>query len=637
MRTAARPERVPTGAPEASVRPRQRGHGEPLFFGPGDRKLFGWFHAAANPDATATRFGVVLCNPFGYEAVCAHYTMRHLAESLAAAGMPCMRFDYDGTGNSSGKAEDPDRIASWCGSIGRAADTLKELSGAQSISLVGLRLGAMLAAMACRDRDDVSALVALAPTPRGRVYLRELRVRSATEGRSDDLAGMDGLVSSGFRLTAATLAELDGIDLEKQFAGGDVPTLVLDRDDVPQAGSWVEAMQRAGRRVDREQFAGYAGLMTSPHAAICPHETIERTTQWLLAARDAGPAREPQHTQFPTVGSLPVEARLIESATTRIDHGGSGVVESTQFLDIGRNLFGILTEPGEDVARALQPGVAVILLNAGATHHIGPNRMHVSLARSWAQRGAVVLRIDLRGLGDSASLPDQPGTETYPRSALEDVETALSWLQLRYPEARVTLLGICSGAYHALKAAVGGLPVSQAIVINPLTFSWVPGTPLDIDAVRPHEIAGDARAYREKMLNPRSWVKLARGSVDLPRIASVMIRRAMMECASVGRTLMSLLGAGPQAGLESELRAAKTAGVDLRFVFAAGDPGQDLLYLQGGSEARRLAKAGHITSIEGADHVFRAPIGRQRLEQLLEQLVFRRNRPAPGGVSGRAR
>src|SRR6267378_4565458 len=71
---------------------------QPLYFGPEDRPLFGWLHAPAA--ASRPALGLVICNPFGNEAICAHRSLRHLAERAADAGIPALRFDYDGTGDS---------------------------------------------------------------------------------------------------------------------------------------------------------------------------------------------------------------------------------------------------------------------------------------------------------------------------------------------------------------------------------------------------------------------------------------------------------------------------------------------------------------------------------------------------------
>ena len=89
---------------------------EPLFFGPEARPLFGWLHRAPAP----SRLGLVICPPFGYEAICTHRVLRHFAEAAAAAGVPALRFDYDGAGDSAGDDRDPVRLSAWVASVGRA-------------------------------------------------------------------------------------------------------------------------------------------------------------------------------------------------------------------------------------------------------------------------------------------------------------------------------------------------------------------------------------------------------------------------------------------------------------------------------------------------------------------------------------
>ena len=85
----------------------------PLFFGDPRRSLFGWFH----PAVPQRRRGAVICSPIGYESILCHRAGRHLAERLAAAGIPALRFDYDGTGDSVGSDHDPGRVRAWIDSI----------------------------------------------------------------------------------------------------------------------------------------------------------------------------------------------------------------------------------------------------------------------------------------------------------------------------------------------------------------------------------------------------------------------------------------------------------------------------------------------------------------------------------------
>ena len=67
------------------------------------------------------------------------------------------------------------------------------------------------------------------------------------------------------------------------------------------------------------------------------------------------------------------------------------------------NLVGVMARPASGDVASTRP--AVLFLNAGVIHRIGPHRLHVNLARYFAMRGVTSLRIDLSGIGDSRPVP----------------------------------------------------------------------------------------------------------------------------------------------------------------------------------------------------------------------------------------
>jgi pimeloyl-ACP methyl ester carboxylesterase len=117
---------------------------------------------------------VLLCNPFGEEASRAHRSFRVLATRLRDAGYSTLRFDYSGTGDSAGDAASA-RLETWIDDLAAAAAHLRHVSGVSRVALLGLRLGASLAALACA-RGGVQArhLLLWDPVVEGAHYLREL-------------------------------------------------------------------------------------------------------------------------------------------------------------------------------------------------------------------------------------------------------------------------------------------------------------------------------------------------------------------------------------------------------------------------------------------------------------------------------
>jgi alpha/beta superfamily hydrolase len=184
-------------------------------FGSSDHRLLGVYEPAAAA-GTAPAKGAVLCQPIGHEYIRSHRAMRKLAASLSAAGVHVLRFDYYGCGDSGGAGEDGG-LQHWQSDVGAAIDELKDMAGLPRVSVVGLRFGATLAALATRTRSDVNTLILCDPVLRGDAYVAHvtdlerqwrgarpyLRRQSSTEGRE----------LLGFPLTPEMHAEFNAVDL----------------------------------------------------------------------------------------------------------------------------------------------------------------------------------------------------------------------------------------------------------------------------------------------------------------------------------------------------------------------------------------------------------------------------------------
>jgi uncharacterized protein len=148
----------------------------PLFFGEGRRRLFGVYDPAVSRAGAGSRNvrAIVFCPPWGPEYYVTHGALRRLATNLSLAGHHVLRFDYFGVGDSAGESEDGD-LDGWCSDIEMAVDELLGMTRISRICLIGMRLGATLAASFARNRKDVDALVLWDPVFAGREYLDELK------------------------------------------------------------------------------------------------------------------------------------------------------------------------------------------------------------------------------------------------------------------------------------------------------------------------------------------------------------------------------------------------------------------------------------------------------------------------------
>ncbi len=195
----------------------------PFYFGAND-ELFGLFHAALGP----SRKAVLLCPPLGQDQIRCHRLYRQLAAALAAEGIPVLRFDYYGSGDSAGASAEVD----WercLADAATAADELRERSGAGHIVAFGARIGGSVALAASRAAR-FSAVVAWDPVLDGDDYVARLDAMQAA-------LRLDKQRFTRPRLEADIASQWLGFDvndrLRRQLVdlrldASDIPTLVLD-------------------------------------------------------------------------------------------------------------------------------------------------------------------------------------------------------------------------------------------------------------------------------------------------------------------------------------------------------------------------------------------------------------------------
>jgi hypothetical protein len=589
------------------------------WFGPAGRPALGWVHRppAAAADTAAAATGVLICGPLGPEAMGMYRTLRVLAEGLARAGLPAMRFDYDGTGDAAGDELDPERLDAWLRTVRDAMAAGAVRLGVSRWILVGVRLGAALAVRVAAGREDVDALVAIAPVLSGRAFVREARAfaMAAAPVSEPDPRGLHEV--GGCAFDEAAWQSIAAIDVGAIEGRPPPRVLVLEARRTAGLDAWAARLAEAGARLEVQDIEGADAMMRDPHEVEVPQPMLATVVRWTMGvAADAAAASA----RAPAPGTAPARVRGLAQDgpdAARIV-GPGGVVHVERVLRIGRDrgLVGVLAEPAEGRGGGRRAGV--VILNAGAAHRVGPSRLSVMLARRLAALGHPVLRLDLPGLGDSPARPGQPDGVVYAPDALESVAVAVDWMRA-WPQADgCRVVGLCSGAYHAYKAAVAGLPVQGIVAINPLTFFWHGDAANGPDAE--HRMIADAVRLKRAAAKPGAWRRVVRGEVALADVASIVARRARGALVRAQRSLVRRVGRPIGDDLAAELSAVARRGVPIHFVFATHEPGPALLEFGGGATARRLAARGALTIEEmaDADHTFTRRAARERLLPVVE-------------------
>jgi uncharacterized protein len=240
----------------------------PFYFGTGRRRLFGAYDSARGGAATRA---AVLCYPWGEEYIHAHRAMRQLAIKLSSAGIHTLRFDYFGTGDSSGervKANFPDCVAD----TETAIDELRDMTGARRVALVGLRFGGTLAAaVAVKRPEDVDALVLWDPVVSGAEQLETIYGSSAPN-------------AAGRTVTAPTMvSELSVLNLPSMIPALPARTLIVLTEVLRSHPALDQVVrEQASNSIVVEQMPDICPWLEDPHkVGAIPATVLRRIVQWL--------------------------------------------------------------------------------------------------------------------------------------------------------------------------------------------------------------------------------------------------------------------------------------------------------------------------------------------------------------------
>lgn len=173
----------------------------------------------------------------------------------------------------------------------------------------------------------------------------------------------------------------------------------------------------------------------------------------------------------------------------------------------------------------------VLIVSGGNEVRSGAHRGMAMLAQALAERGVPVLRYDRRGIGDSTGI--NAGFE----GSAEDMAVAAAALRANGVD-RVVGFGNCDAA-SALALFHAHAGIDAVVLSNP----WIGGGGGD-DALP--QAAAIRAHYAERLRDPREWLRLLRGGVDLRKLARGLMKvaRPPEDTGLAGRMAASLLASG---------------------------------------------------------------------------------------------
>jgi len=228
----------------------------------------------------------------------------------------------------------------------------------------------------------------------------------------------------------------------------------------------------------------------------------------------------------------------------------------------GETLVGTLDEA---------PGTTGLLIVSGGNEiRIGAHRGMALLAQGLAAEGIPVFRFDRRGIGDST------GENRGYTSSAPDIAAAAAAFREHAPHVReLVAFGNCDAA-TALVLFGREARIDRLILANP----WVVEEADDL----PPAAAIRAR-YAERLRDPRQWLRLVRGKVDLYKLSSGLVKLSKRQS---------------EQPLADRVLATLAEMPKTRIVLATGDA----TAIAFDEAARRARYSGPIIRVDTASHSF---------------------------------
>src|SRR5690606_33136050 len=280
---------------------------------------------------------------------------------------------------------------------------------------------------------------------------------------------------------------------------------------------------------------------------------------------------------------------------------------------------------------------AVLFLNAGKIHRVGPSRIYVRLARRLAALGFPSLRFDFSGIGDSCARTDSLSLE---KAFVDDVQQAMDYLMERLGSSEFILIGHCGGAWVAFLCAGVDERVRGAILMNPegAEENWV-----EYDRQRKLSRYYENYYTREALVDPQRWKKLLTGKADYRSIFETVVKSILwnrIRTLSFKLRHKVLTDGAPKEPTQQQQRILAEKIVNafierqmgLLLLFSKGSTSVEHAHTVIGKPLKLILQNGIATEIiiPNADHMFTTSEGQQAMIHHVENwcdALVERERP----------
>jgi pimeloyl-ACP methyl ester carboxylesterase len=278
-------------------------------------------------------------------------------------------------------------------------------------------------------------------------------------------------------------------------------------------------------------------------------------------------------------------------------------------------MYGILHIPEQPNS------VCINLLSPGLKNRVSPNRLYVRLARSLAEKGYHVLRMDPPGIGDSqGEIPEELVIDIWgdiqQGRFVQDAILMNDFLIKKTSARKLVMAGSCGGAISSLMSSEKDSRVKAAVLIDvPVTLASTKSVKEDYlsiiaadDSYRKHLTS----YYIKSLFNPKKWLRVLTFKSDFSAIVQI-IKLKIKGRPHPGKPVVeSCDEENPVANINPHFKRAFSSLVSRKspvlFLCAEKDTDTQLFYkgfrdihLKDGNPFEGLYK---IIEIEDANHIY---------------------------------
>jgi pimeloyl-ACP methyl ester carboxylesterase len=254
------------------------------------QRLFSVLHRVPSAD-----LALVMCAPLFDEKLWSHRVLVNFARFVAARGVPVLRFDYFGDGESDGRFEDAS-VSTRVRDIQDAVEFCRRETGASRVILVGLGYGATLALRATLGQPlpGVVGVVAWSPVMDGRRYINDIlrahlsaqmlihrKVIHDREALMGQILADQSVNIEGYEISRPLFTEMVDVDIVDLLRKATVPVLIQQIGPVDRLDSQYQDLAQLTGSVQFEIIQELK-FWTQQKKIFPACETLfERTAQWV--------------------------------------------------------------------------------------------------------------------------------------------------------------------------------------------------------------------------------------------------------------------------------------------------------------------------------------------------------------------